>query len=864
MALVHEYGPSLPSRMIGSQQDNLPNSSDDTSFRLLETKLHLARDRHVVDSNSTETSIKGSSQGRRNGHSPTKRGYRGSTSRARGHYAGRGRGRGRWAAGRDRDSPEPPPKVVMTPEERVLLNHIRTRQSELKRFYNVLGTQQMELLEELSSRSLSRLGRKSGAHTVPLEYAAVVNEIEERTESAFDLAKRRYDIEAAAAEDSFKRQRELIEVQTRQRIGQARVEHLKGSQGDLVIFQRSHRLAMDETRTDAGSDIASYPRYHELPEPDVQFVRGYTSCRVNDERAFQIRQANYDEQARRDVIDDEIVSPVRQADRHAAEQAEELTRREDLLRHLVQVVGTELDDLHPHHLDARRQDPDAPQFNLSRLADVSEQVARDPGILGRLRTSSLSDQRPMPAQLPIQPQLEGCTEFQHPPQSRPPPQVSMASSFTDGHALSAYPDLNTQTPVRRSIDGPPLATRKNTTGNKRTSRRKATLKHSVSKGSEFPEESGSTASSNDSTPLPIIAPAPLRPVLIQPAPVPQNPGVSIQQARITPSQSRPGPTTMAAILNPAPPSTTPPRLETKPTFTMIHPQVHEHFLLPASSRPHRPPSPKSEDPGRRNPASTAFSAGPGPQPYHIPHARHSSVNHPSQLQMLPPFQKRAPFAFDSSTQGSNHLPPAGPFAAAVPRLPLPHYLPADRNQLPANQTSQFLLRPSPSPLARAEQGLPALSTGTMSSKFNGVKSVLAPSSMAAPQPTIHNHQSKFSVPGYGPPRTRALNTRRGSGQITFTPTQTPNSSRFKPQPAPPVPSTGTNGFHDHGYDGHEGQLESTYHPSFCSIAMSTPTEVHSSVPPPIAPLPVELSRSAETDANTLAGQNGRRLLLPKR
>lgn len=852
-----------------TQKSNGLKTYGNTSLPPAEAVSYLTREHGVTDSNSTESSAHGSNRGKQTGSSPTKRGAKNSASRGRGNHAGRGRGRGRWATGRDRDSPEPPPKNVMNPEERVLLNNLRARQSELKKFYNTLGAQQIELLEELNSRSLSRLLRKPDAHTDTVEYASIVDELEMRMHDTDALIRRRYDIEVATAKKNLEIQREILEVQLRHRIDQAKAEHLKGSQGDLVIFERSHRLAMDETRTDAGSDIASYPRYHELPEPDVEFVRGYTSSRVHDERSFQIRQANYDEQARRDVIDDEIVSPVRQADRNAAQRVEEIVRRAELMQHLVKAVGEELKDLQSRHSHVPVQDPDAPQFNLSRLADMSEQVARDPDLISRLRTSVLPAQRSTKPQLPFQPQLAIPSEVQRSLQSRLPSQVSMTSPSTDERPTSAYPDQDAKTSARHTLDGT-TAARKKIASIRKPSKRKTVIKNSASRAPDVKEEVESTPSSNELTPLPTIAPAPSRPVLIQPAPAPQHSTTPNQQAYVTPSQPRPGPTTMAAILNPAPPSVTPPkpatlpRLETKSTFTMIHPQVHEHFLLPASSRPQRPPSPRSEDPGRSNPAITAFSIDHGPQSYHMPHTRHSFSNHSSQPQMLPPFQRRAPFSYDSPVQITNHTQAPTPFVAALPRLPLPQYIPADRSHLPANPISHFMLQPAPPPFARTEQGLPVSPVDVTSSKFGGAKSMLNPSPTATSQPNLQNHQSKFSVPGYGPPRTRALNARRGSGQITFTPTQTPTSSRFKSQSAISAPSVGANGFHGHSDDGHDEQQEIGYRPPPCPVAIAPLTEGYSSAPLPPGKVQAESGRCNETDANTLAGQNGRRLLLPKR
>lgn len=63
-----------------------------------------------------------------------------------------------------------------------------------------------------------------------------------------------------------------------------------------------------------------FPRYHELPEPDAR-VRGYNATRITDEKPFHLDLGTHQEQAVKDVINNDFVEPL------AREAAERITRR---------------------------------------------------------------------------------------------------------------------------------------------------------------------------------------------------------------------------------------------------------------------------------------------------------------------------------------------------------------------------------------------------------------------------------------------------------------------------------------------------------------------------------------------------------
>jgi hypothetical protein len=142
-------------------------------------------------------------------NTPSKRG-RGSGRRGRGRGRG-GRGRGGGRAGRNEDSPEPPKKRIMTDAEKEMLADLKARQVELKKFFKEVGTHHIEALTHLTTRSLTRISRKSKAHEKVPEYQEVVDELDETRKKVEELARRKYEYELEQAKMLLKAGKEVIE-----------------------------------------------------------------------------------------------------------------------------------------------------------------------------------------------------------------------------------------------------------------------------------------------------------------------------------------------------------------------------------------------------------------------------------------------------------------------------------------------------------------------------------------------------------------------------------------------------------------------------------------------------------------------------
>lgn len=154
----------------------------------------------------------------------------------------------------------------------------------------------------------------------------------------------------------------------------AHEEHLKGAEGDIVLFERAYREDHDETHTETGSDLGDFLRYHELPEPDTQ-PRGYVSQRIMDEKPFKLELATYDERARQQVLDEDIIAPLlsEMEERDRENREEEDRRKSENLSALTHEALKELDRLTERELLSQvRVDSDTSgSFKLSTLADVA-------------------------------------------------------------------------------------------------------------------------------------------------------------------------------------------------------------------------------------------------------------------------------------------------------------------------------------------------------------------------------------------------------------------------------------------------------------------------------------------------------------
>jgi hypothetical protein len=97
----------------------------------------------------------------------------------------------------------------------MVISTIKARQQELKRFFGVVGNQQVEILDQLALRDLSKMAKKAKAHKNVPEYDAIVESLDERMKDAQDLARTRYDIQMRHEEQRLQQEKEVIEQQYR-------------------------------------------------------------------------------------------------------------------------------------------------------------------------------------------------------------------------------------------------------------------------------------------------------------------------------------------------------------------------------------------------------------------------------------------------------------------------------------------------------------------------------------------------------------------------------------------------------------------------------------------------------------------------
>ncbi|KAK5101173.1 hypothetical protein LTS08_004779 [Lithohypha guttulata] len=333
----------------------------------------------TISKASSSTAQPGSNKGSRT-TSPLKGGRSGQQARGnRGNgkngKSQKGRGTGGSGPGRDKESPDPPHKISMKPHEKDLLHAVRQRQLKLKSLFSSMAGQQRDALELQASGNISKLLRKPTFHTKVPAYHEVMQKLEEKENETKSLIRAELKEQIALADRELGSQAEIIVREFRTRVEEAQKEHVRGCQGDLMLIARAHRGAGDDTRTSNGSDIGSdFPRLHELPEPNAR-PRGYTSQRIQDEKAFRETSSSYDEQAQREVIERDIVGPVLEAAaREAASQRADVDKQARLDT-LIDVARQELRQAGGYLVPRPLSEDENPQFALSRLADVAEYIS---------------------------------------------------------------------------------------------------------------------------------------------------------------------------------------------------------------------------------------------------------------------------------------------------------------------------------------------------------------------------------------------------------------------------------------------------------------------------------------------------------
>ncbi|KIW83531.1 hypothetical protein Z517_02776 [Fonsecaea pedrosoi CBS 271.37] len=310
---------------------------------------------------------------------PARGGGRGGRGGAHANGGGRGKGKSRGRAGRGGgESPEPPNRRrPLTPEEKAEIAMIKQRQQELKRFFSIVGNQQVDILDQLSGRDISKIARKAKAHRHVPEYDGVVEDLESTLRDVQGLVQSRFDLQVEHEKQRMQQEKEVIEAQFKNRVTEARKEHLAGAEGDIILFERAYRTAHDDTHTESGSDIDYFPHYHELPEPNAQ-PRGYSSSKIMDEKPFKQQLESYDEQARQQVLNEDVIGPLlkQMEQRNNEWRIGQLRKKSQTMDALSAEAIKELENIKGYLIPRPLNMGESSSYALSALADVSDWVAQ--------------------------------------------------------------------------------------------------------------------------------------------------------------------------------------------------------------------------------------------------------------------------------------------------------------------------------------------------------------------------------------------------------------------------------------------------------------------------------------------------------
>jgi hypothetical protein len=158
----------------------------------------------------------------------------------------------------------------------------------------------------------------------------------------------------------------------------AQKEHIKGAEGEIMLLEQAGHAANDETRTEAGSETDAFPMYHKMPETGR--VRGYNSTRIVDEKVFRPQVTTFNDQVRREVIDDEIIAPmVRDHFEKNAEYKKEQAKRNTMnITALSEEAMKQLKEISGYLIPQPMMMSEINSIGLSALADAAEYTQRYP------------------------------------------------------------------------------------------------------------------------------------------------------------------------------------------------------------------------------------------------------------------------------------------------------------------------------------------------------------------------------------------------------------------------------------------------------------------------------------------------------
>ena len=156
----------------------------------------------------------------------------------------------------------------------------------------------------------------------------------------------------------------------------AQEEHIKGAEGEIMLLEQAGHAANDDTRTEAGSDEDAFPMYH--PTPELGPVRGYSSTHIMDEKALQRHDTSFNDQVRREVIDDDIITPMAKAlfEKNAEYKREQARKKTMNMSALSEEAMKQLKDIPGYLIPRPMLASEINSFGLSALADAAEFMAQ--------------------------------------------------------------------------------------------------------------------------------------------------------------------------------------------------------------------------------------------------------------------------------------------------------------------------------------------------------------------------------------------------------------------------------------------------------------------------------------------------------
>jgi hypothetical protein len=153
-------------------------------------------------------------------------------------------------------------------------------------------------------------------------------------------------------------------------------EHIKGAEGEIMLLEQAGHAANDETHTEAGSETDAFPMYHKMPEPGR--VRGYNSTRIVDEKVFQPQVTTFNDQVRREVIDDEIIAPMARdhLEKNAEYEKEQAKWNTMNMTALSEEAMKQLSEISGYLIPPPMMMSEINSIGLSALADAAEFTAQ--------------------------------------------------------------------------------------------------------------------------------------------------------------------------------------------------------------------------------------------------------------------------------------------------------------------------------------------------------------------------------------------------------------------------------------------------------------------------------------------------------